>query len=593
MPARRSSLAPPLLGALLGAGLVGLAAEHVAPDHLPRYEAVIPWAGAAPAAPEWPRPAGAGETARTFLQDGRSFLVVRSTTAAAAAALARDLRRRRLSGVDASFARRARLLAGWRAALVPGPLPPLSPAAECAALLRGRLLLIALADTARAPAPPAFAAADSARRSLARAESEVERGAQAQDPAALSRALTDCATAEGAWLEALAGTDPAAPGRAWSGHERSRAPELERLAGALESGLGPAERAAVPAAAQERAFQLERLAPEPAAVLFVAGGRAAAPSARPLARTWVILWAAGALAGGALGLVLGRAVPARSLPARARSRAPAPARGRESLLARTDRSAREAELSWLHVVSGADPRAIGEAAARLGASFVERGERVLIVDAGRKLRLHERFGGEARWGLLDCLAGEAPLLGAVQSTGREGLYLLARGTPGLAERWEEMSRVLEDAQSRFGRVILAIGPRVPREAALPLGGRVLEAWWVRPGARRGAIALSERLGIAFTSMEPEDSPRPALALAPAIAASSDSEAVAEPAAPVALESAAESGEGIEPRRSATGDPGSTVIGADGEVRERLRFLLWMRRLQAEQRSAESGTRAGG
>jgi hypothetical protein len=41
------------------------------------------------------------------------------------------------------------------------------------------------------------------------------------------------------------------------------------------------------------------------------------------------------------------------------------------------------------------------------------------------------------------------------------------------------------------------------------------------------------------------------------------------------------------------DASPRVLGCDVEVRERLRFLLWMRRLQGEKRSRTLETRTGG
>ena len=69
----------------------------------------------------------------------------------------------------------------------------------------------------------------------------------------------------------------------------------------------------------------------------------------------------------------------------------------------------------------------------------------------------------------------------------------------MAGRWEALSALLEEARPHFDRVILALGAGAPGAAALPLGGRVLEAWWAEPGGQlpRRAVALAERLGISF------------------------------------------------------------------------------------------------
>jgi hypothetical protein len=617
--ARRRAATALLSGAFLGAALVGASAERFAPDRQPRYEAVVRWTGGPPAAAEWPRPRRPGERAVTVVRAGREFLAARSHTAAGAAALARDLQRRRLSGVDASSARRAVIRARWRGALVPGPLPPLPPTAECAALLRARLLLVSLADTAAAAAPLAARVPAPEQAWLERSEAEAVRWALASRPDSLSRALTACAAAEAVWLQALRGIEGPRLETAWNEHERTRAVVLDSTARALESALSPPERALVQPAALERVFALERLAPDPAAVLFVAGDWGPAPEVRPVARTWAIVLAAGALVGALAGLGVGSRRPIRSV---ARARGPGSRRGgagpSDRLLGRDAQQASASELSWLHVVSGREPGRIGRAVAALAASFLERGERVLVVDAGKGLRLHERFGGDARWGLLDCLAGEAPLLGAVQAAGHAGFYFLARGTPTRAERWDKLSRLLEDARTHFGRVILVIDPRVSRAAALPLGGRVLEAWWAGagPSPPRRALALSERLGIVFSCMELHGLLHPMLEGAdrppageggkePAVGdAGQAGPGVPIEVAPVPLDDqgARESRHAELREMPASADVSSAaapvdalprVLGCDVEVRERLRFLLWMRRLQGEKRSRTLETRAGG
>ncbi len=610
----------PLVGALLGVALVGALAERFAPDRLPRYEALIAWHGAEPTAAEWPRPARAGESAELqSTGENASRLAVRSFTSAEAQSLGRALWRRRASGVDAASLRRAEVRARWRAALVPGPLPAMSPPAECAVWLRARrLLALAAVGPSSAPAPPAGVAAGERER-LVRAEAEVARLALGAQPDSLAGALTACAGAEGDWLAALGPAGRERLAGAWDLHERERAVALDTLARALERSLPPQERATVPAAAQERVFVLERLAPEPAAALFVHGDWGATPEARPIARTWALLLGAGALVGALVGLGLGLGA-ALARPASRRARRLDPRLRSHALLADVPDRAEErglaAESSWLHVVSGPDSSRIGQTVAALVASFLARAERVLVLDAGRRLRLHERFAGEARWGLGECLAGEVPLLGAVQLVGEPGFYFLAHGAPGRAERWDQMSRILEEAHAHFDRVILALDARVPREAALPLGGRVLEAWWGEPGPAlpRSALALSERLGIAFSGTElsrsveamleaeglpGRDSSVPAAlpgegeASTPAAAGEAAVLPLVEEPGP-ARETPASAPAGsplLAPDAAVVAEP--LVLGCDLEVRERLRFLIWMRRLQAETRSRTLESRASG
>jgi hypothetical protein len=617
-----------LVGALLGASLpgarlLGVLPERFALDGVPLYEARVQWQGPPPAPGEWPRPRHAGERAVPLENGDRALLAVRSFTPGGTEALARDLQRRRLSGVDASSARRAETRARWRSGLAPGGMATLPPAGQCAALLRGRLLLVMLVDPLVSPeVPPETPGSAAARARLARAEAEVVRLASAARPDSLASALTVCASAEGEWLRALA-AEPASDPRAgiqavWRWHERSRAPALDQAERALEATLSKSQNDAVLTAAFAQALWLERLAPDPAAALFVHGAWRPAPRAFPVAWTWIALFTASALAGAALALVLGvpwwwrrsgpRAVQVeRDVPA---ALSPHTRDERCAPLSRDPRRAWDAELGWLHVVSGPDPARIAHAVGTLAGGFVERGDRVLLVDAGRRLRLHERFGGDTRWGLGECLAGEVPLLGAVQAAGREGFFFLAHGAPRHAGPWDELSGLLEETRGHFDRVILALDPKVPRAAALPLGGRVLEAWWAEPGPGlpRSAVALSDRLGIPFscfelnwlmeamreagpTALEQVPGPPPeaevadeqpvcladAVAIAPADP--EPGEGSVEPA-----ETVSRSDEAIEAALAGSGGE-AVVLGCDPQVRERLRFMVWMRRVRAERRAA--------
>jgi hypothetical protein len=624
-----------LLGALLGvglpgAGLLGVLPERFALDGVPLYEARVHWQGGPPAPGEWPRPRRAGERAIPFENGDRTLLAVRSFTAAGTGTLARDLQRWRLSAVDASSARRVAARARWRSELVPGGPVTLSPAGRCAALLRARLLLVVLVDpqvSAEAPRETPGSAAQRAR--LERAEAEVVRLGLALQPDSLASAFTVCASAEGEWLRALA-VEPASDPRirieaAWRWHERSRAPTLEQVERSLEASLAKSENDAVVTAAFAQALSLERLAPDPCAALFVHGAWGPMPGALPIARTWIVLFAAGALAGAALALVLcgpwlwPRSRPRTVCVVRGVPAALSP-HARDDHFARLPRDPRrawDAELGWLHLVSGPDPARIAHAVAILGGGFAERGERVLLVDAGRRLRLHERYGGDARWGLGECLAGEVPLLGAVQVAGPAGFFFLAHGAPGRAGRWDELSGLLEDARAHFDRVLLALDPKVSRAAALPLGGRVLEAWWAEPGPdlSKSAVALSERLGIPFScfdlnwlmeamleagSAAPVEVPGPPQSAAEVGVAQpvcvTDAAAVA-PADPGPgaeafgpAEAVAGPAEVIEAVACSGGD--AVVLGCDQDVRERLRFMVWMRRVQAERRAAAFEISAG-
>jgi hypothetical protein len=349
------------------------------------------------------------------------------------------------------------------------------------------------------------------------------------------------------------------------------------------------------------------------------------PTTLPIVRTWIAFLAAGAFTGAALALVLcGPWLWPRSRPRTVRVVRGVPAalspqvrHDRLAQLPRDPRRAWDTELGWLHVVSGPDPARIAHAVAILAGGFVGRGDRVLLVDAGRRLLLHERYGGDARWGLGECLAGEVPLLGAVQAAGRAGFFFLAHGAPGPAGRWDGLSGLLEDARKHFDRVLLALDPKVTRAAALPLGGRVLEAWWAEPGPglSRSAVKLSERLSIPFScfdlnwlmearreagSATPVQAPRP---LPSGDEAGAAQRARLPDAEVLAQADPGPGGETLEPVEAGPGPAEAieavarsggeaVVLGCDLEVRERLRFLIWMRRVRAERRAAAFETSAG-
>ena len=623
-------LAGVLMGVgLPGAGLLGALPERFALDGVPLYEARVHWQGGPPAPDEWPRPRRAGEQAVPFENGDRELLAVRSFTEAGTESLARGLQRRRLSGVDAASARRTEARARWRSGLAPGGMATLPPAGQCAALVRARLLLVALVNPQVFPEAPLETPGSAVQRArLARAEAEVVRLALAAHPDSLASALTVCTSAEGEWLRALA-AEPVSDLRvrieaAWRWHERSRAPTLGQVERSLEATLSKSQNDVVVTAAFAQALRLERLAPDPAAALFVQGAWGPMPRALPIVRTWIALFASGALAGAALALVL----CAPWLWPRSRPRVVQVVRGvpealspqvhgeRVAQLPRDPRRAWDAELGWLHLVSGPDPARIAQAVAILAGGFAERGERVLLVDAGRRLRLHESYGGDARWGLGECLAGEVPLLGAVQAAGRAGFFFLAHGAPGRAGRWDQLSGLLEDARAHFDRVLLALDPKVSRAAALPLGGRVLEAWWAEPGPElpRSAVALSERLGIPFSCFDLDWLMEAMLEVELAAAAGipgppplAEEVGAAQPASfavpeVLAAEDPRPGEDAFEPVEAVPGpaaaseavvcsDDEAVVLGCDLEVQERLRFMVWMRRVRAERRAAAVETSA--
>src|SRR6185503_6901181 len=137
----------------------------------------------------------------------------------------------------------------------------------------------------------------------------------------------------------------------------------------------------------------------------------------------------------------------------------------------------EGTSAWLHVVSGQGVEGIARGAFELAARFLARGDRVLLIDAGPRLHLHERFERESRWGVVECLTGRLPVLGLVQDTGRLGLYLLAYGTPARRTHWPQLGRLLDEARPHFARAVVAIETDAPPVIGEALGGWHLEGWW--------------------------------------------------------------------------------------------------------------------
>ncbi|MBI5710130.1 MAG: hypothetical protein HZC42_07500, partial [Candidatus Eisenbacteria bacterium] len=426
----------------------------------------------------------------------------------------------------------------------------------------------------------ALRAADPAR--LAAADANVERLARAAASDSLARALSAASLEERLWLTALARALPGdargALESAWRAHERHRAAALHGLAAELEAALAPPERAPVALAAAERAFELEREVPDPAAVLYAAAPWEGPGPAQPLTGTWAALLAAGALAGTLFVSPVAARVARRLRRARPRREDPVSER-----LVAADRA-----WSWLHVVSGPAAEAIARAVGDLGALFLARGERVLVVDGGRRLGLHRLNGGDARWGLIECLEGGMPLLGALQSGGHPGLFVLAHGAPARAERWDRLGAVLADARPHFTRVVLALDALAPRAVGEALAGRLLEGWWSErgPALPRSAQALSERLGIALCCMDLSTGVEPLLEVPAGASAAPPAPCGADLEAAAFAAACAAAARGAGDREPAHASPaGPPVLACDPQVRERLRFLLWMRRVQAEGRGA--------
>jgi len=227
--------------------------------------------------------------------------------------------------------------------------------------------------------------------------------------------------------------------------------------------------------------------------------------------------------------------------------------------------------AWLHVVSAATVPTLSRAVFELAARFLARGERVVLLDGAPRLRLHERFDREARWGVLDALSGALPLLGLVQDAGRLGLYLLGHGMPAGPADWSRLTVVLDEARPYFGRAVLALDPDAPEVIGRALAGFHLEGWWPQ-GSReaRRVAGIGGRLGIQFSDLSLDSMLTPRLDALDARVWALAAPPVTEPeAVPTELQA--------QPTiASPVAAAESEVLEGEPGVRERLRFLMWSR-----------------
>jgi hypothetical protein len=492
-----------LAGLLLGPGLGIALGPWLASGRLPLFESRISWQGAAPTIADWPRAPGHGESAITRDIGARTFLIARAPTAAGAEALALELALPRLSRapelaraahrpprrVERSTARRATrdAHAGRGLRRAPCAAGPTHGARWRRIPLRPRLRPCASRARCRKRAAKSRGQRSrrtwqgSIRRSSAR---RAWRGA---------RLFTR--------IGALPTPDRVISMDSWRRAWRGRAAEMDSLADALVSRKPRLERELVARAAPAFALDAEARIPDPGVTLLLAAG-SEPTAARPVLPVWALF----ALGGAALAMAL--ATPLARSASRAR-------RARREALMRRWQVAGEAfatvpplapgpVAARLQVVSGSRARRVARAARELAARFVAGGERVLVIDAGRNLRLHDFFGAQSRLGFHECMREEAPLLGVVQSGGVPGLYVLANGNPSRLRSWEPLGRLLDHAHAHFTRVLLALDPDVTRSAGGALAGRLMDGWWAAPDVtrERAARRFSARLGVALQAIEP-------------------------------------------------------------------------------------------
>jgi len=222
--------------------------------------------------------------------------------------------------------------------------------------------------------------------------------------------------------------------------------------------------------------------------------------------------------------------------------------------------------AWLQVVSGAEAGPLALGLLELADAFVGHGQRVLLIDGARRLRLHEALDREGEPGLLECLLDQLPLVECVQGGGGERLSFLPRGKVTRHEAWPHLGRLLHEARTHFDRVLLALDFAAPHEVGEGLTGLEVAGWWAPDETSPAlATALAERIGIRMQSIrltagrEIPHEPRPRPVRIPP----------SPTLAPVAATTRSGGRRGGE----------SAVVDCDLHVRERLRFLIWMRGLQ--------------
>jgi hypothetical protein len=573
------------LATVAGAVLGALAALALPPGDVALFESRLAWVGAMPAPEELPDALRPGERMRLERTPEGSELVVSAARSERARELAAALATRRSESLRPLLEARDTLASLWSADPAASSAPAhgsprnaarasVAPdaAARCASWLlagaQARRALVsgvpapwATPDDATLPAPAI--ALDDARRDVAAA---VDR----RDDAALARALAGEAAREDDWFASGA---PASEGSlrrraaVWRVWQLARAESLEAMASRLLASEPPAQQRLASAGVAPALTALALRSPRPYESLLRTLTPAWTPSASPIVPAWRRWLAFGALLGALAAAAL--AWLATRLPPR-RDRSPLPATLRDP----------GATSAWLHVVTGPSSGAIARAVVELAAHALARGERVLVVDGGTTLRLHERFGREARWGLMECLLADMPVIGLMQYGGRPGFYLLAHGNPERSEGWAAIGRRLDDARPHFGRIVLALDASAPRALGDALGGRALEGWWAAatPRLPAAAIAAMERLGIAFSGMDLSVVPHATLEV---LAGRSRGLALLAPPRPALPEPVAS----VPPEPA---PPSPVVLDCDLQIRQRLRFLAWMRRVQAERRELETG-----
>lgn len=569
-PVRASTFACTLFaGALVGC-CFGIA---IAPPMGARFEARLPWNGSLPTSSEWPHAARAGESAWLESSPRGPVLVVTAGSAGSARALVRAFAAGPAPAAAALQARLERTRASWRAAISAGPLPERTPACEAAGLLlaRARWGRVLAGELPVVPSPLTMPAGTPGE-SVLEPWQEVRRLAAAGEPGALARGIERAGEAETRWFAdpvAWSGWPSGARAEAWRRWQVMRAAALEDAAMQLLSDQTPFQRRLAAEVARYRLVELDASMDDPWRAFAAPEPRSIRPLVRPIAAAWLPPMTVGAGAGMLLAvitLLLG------SL------RAPAMARFRALRGGAADPAVAGPRL---HVVGGTTPGDTLRAALELAACRLACGERVLLIDGSARLRLHERLGRDARWGLLECLAADMPMLGLVQYAGHPGLYLLPHGNAERLVGWSPLGRKLDEVTPHFGRIILALDSRSPSALGDSLRGRAMEAWWAQADRRslKAADLAAARFGIVFNHLDLSDLFEPTLEVMSSRVRGLRPPGPAPEQAPITAPA-------IPPRLVVARAPlEPIVLDCDLQVLQRLRFLAWIRRVQAADRPA--------
>jgi hypothetical protein len=184
------------------------------------------------------------------------------------------------------------------------------------------------------------------------------------------------------------------------------------------------------------------------------------------------------------------------------------------------------------------------------------------------------------------MAERVPVLGLVQRGPASGLWLLARGGSRGHLAWSRLGRVVDEACSHFDRVLLAAPAAVLPSLGYGLSGREAAGWWAA-ATRTEPIPVwaSKRFGMSLSRL----SLPPAAELTPEAVARALARIPAMPD-PIPARTVLP---GPAPAPVAAPPPAEpTIVDCDLHVRERLRFLAWMRQVQRENQSGSEAVLTG-